>query len=412
MIQNMTEFKNSYLMGAGLVLAVLLVALFFAFRGYAKANTRGKKVGYIALAVALIGTAVLGGIQVNNDYNYKLWVHEKEVFYTEYASNLETEFEVEYGDTTFTLNEYDEELFVEAQVEEVDVMSVGEQLYTKTLVDKDDYKTEIDYKVTVQDTQAPAIKNVKDKSITVGTKFAIEDMKITAEDPVDGELEVEIKGEVNVDKAGKYTIEVSAEDVNGNVTTESFNVEVKPKPVVKQPASTGKITAYKNSQPVTKTSTDSSETKQWIPDYKTITFHNTGRTVYYYNAGMANGQSQIDRYPATATTWDIGPHALTHSNTDGRPTYLAGHYYNAFKSVTTMKVGDIITIRDGNGHVQSYEATSRYLIDVTPNGRGTVNGSASAMAKIRAFTGEGIMLQTCVAGDTTLMIVAELRPMQ
>lgn len=58
--------------------------------------------------------------------------------------------------------------------------------------------------------------------------------KVIAKDEVSGEVECKmVSSDVNVDKAGDYTIEVSAEDEAGNVQTKEVSVTVKKKYTVK-----------------------------------------------------------------------------------------------------------------------------------------------------------------------------------
>ena len=81
----------------------------------------------------------------------------------------------------------------------------------------------------VVDTQKPTIDGVSDKEIYVGTDIDLK-QGIKATDPVDGDLEINIDGAVDKNKAGEYKIKVSAKDKNNNETTKEFKVTVKEKP--------------------------------------------------------------------------------------------------------------------------------------------------------------------------------------
>lgn len=83
----------------------------------------------------------------------------------------------------------------------------------------------------VVDSKFPVITGVSNKEITVGDKINLLD-GIYAQDEIDGELEVITTGNVDINKAGEYTIKVSATDKNGNVSEQEFKVTVKEKQVV------------------------------------------------------------------------------------------------------------------------------------------------------------------------------------
>ena len=118
-------------------------------------------------------------------------------------------------------------------------------------------KIEKTYNYNVVDTQKPVIEGVSDKEIYKGEEI---DLKsgISAKDPVDGDLEFTIEGEVKKDEIGDYKITVKATDKNSNETSAEFNVKVKEKPVVNTPTtSSSKSSGSKNSS-----NTSSSSNKQ------------------------------------------------------------------------------------------------------------------------------------------------------
>ena len=63
-------------------------------------------------------------------------------------------------------------------------------------------------------------------------RYVLTESGISARDPVDGELEITIEGEVKKDEIGEYKIIVKATDKNSNETSAEFTVKVKEKPVV------------------------------------------------------------------------------------------------------------------------------------------------------------------------------------
>lgn len=78
----------------------------------------------------------------------------------------------------------------------------------------------------VQDTKKPVLSGISDKEITVGDAFDAK-AEISAKDEVDGDLEVIIEGEIDINKPGEYTLIAKAIDKNQNEITQSFKVIVK-----------------------------------------------------------------------------------------------------------------------------------------------------------------------------------------
>lgn len=138
---------------------------------------------------------------------------------------------LEYGediaDKTFTVHTKEEEKevnFTELNPE-VDTMKVGKTEH-KLQLDEETY----DVIITVEDTQKPVIKGVKETIKLEGEEVDVEaELKkmITAEDPVDGELEVTFTIEEKEDKKYEYDVTAEATDNNDNKTTEKFAVMVK-----------------------------------------------------------------------------------------------------------------------------------------------------------------------------------------
>lgn len=144
-------------------------------------------------------------------------------------SNIEET--LEYGDDitdkTFIINTEDDEKEANfADLEpEVDTMKVGK---TEHELELDEEKFEITIKV--EDTQKPVINGVEEKIELKGEKVDVEKelaKMITAEDPVDGELEVTFTIEKKENKENEYNVTAEATDNNKNKTTEKFEVIVK-----------------------------------------------------------------------------------------------------------------------------------------------------------------------------------------
>ena len=159
--------------------------------------------------------------------------------------------EVEYGDKLDNALLYDKEKSDEGvtvkEVKNFDAKKTGEQEIIVVFSDSDDKTKEETIKVTVKDTEKPVIKLKKEKvEITAGDKFDAASNIESVKDPVDGDLKKSedkkltkngyiITSDVNVKKAGSYTVKVTAYDVNGNKAESSYKVTVKKKPQEQTP---------------------------------------------------------------------------------------------------------------------------------------------------------------------------------
>ena len=138
------------------------------------------------------------------------------------------------------------------EVKSFDNKKIGEQEITVIFINADEKTKEETLKVTVKDTKKPEIKLKKDKlEITEDDKFdAVANIE-SVKDPVDGDIKKSddkkltkngylIASDVDVKKAGSYTVKITAFDVNGNKAESSYKVSVKAKPQepeVQQPVS-------------------------------------------------------------------------------------------------------------------------------------------------------------------------------
>lgn len=124
-----------------------------------------------------------------------------------------------------------------------------------------DIEREYNYKVV--DTQKPIIEGVENKEIFKGEDI---DLKagITAKDPVDGDLEFTVNGNVKKEEVGEYQIKVTATDKNSNESTAEFKVIVKEKPIINNTKITTNTSTNKKSSNSSNTSkaTTSSNAKK------------------------------------------------------------------------------------------------------------------------------------------------------
>ena len=155
------------------------------------------------------------------DYDFKIDVHEKyQIMEVEYGSkaSLEDNYFI-YASGQFEL-----------EIPEIDTKKMGETDYTVKRSDGD-----VTVKVTVKDTKTPEFQGDDKFTILEGAKFDIKSW-VKAVDPVDGEVEVKFD-KTDFSKPGEYTVNASAEDVNGNKSTKKITVIVKEIPEVRVPQS-------------------------------------------------------------------------------------------------------------------------------------------------------------------------------
>ena len=164
---------------------------------------------------------------------------------------IKDNLEVEYGDKLDNSLLYDKEKSDEditvKEVKNFDAKKTGEQEITVIFTNEDEKTKEETIKVSVKDTKKPVIKLKKEKlEITAGDKFDAASNIESVKDPVDGDLKKSedkkltkngyiISSDVNVKKAGSYTVKVTAYDVNGNKAESSYKVTVKKKPQEQTP---------------------------------------------------------------------------------------------------------------------------------------------------------------------------------
>jgi len=179
---------------------------------------------------------------------------------------------LEYGEKPdysmlFDKDNSDEDVSVK-EVKNFDSKKTGEQEITVIFTNADEKTKEETLKVTVKDTKKPEIKLKKDKlEITEGDKFDAAANIESVKDPVDGDIKKSddqkltkngyfIASDVDVKKAGSYTVKITAYDVNGNKAESSYKVTVKAKPqepevqqpVSQTPTQTNTNNGYSNNQ--------------------------------------------------------------------------------------------------------------------------------------------------------------------
>lgn len=220
---------------AGIIAIVLTVAISVAIAilGINSPNTKlGQKWKKLVVAIALIGivaSSVLGFrairawiVSPNRDDP----VIQEEFDYDSYVLNNRNDFsvELEYGEEFNP--KYDENVLTlitkDVKVDD----RAGEQKISLLFQDNNENFHTMQYRIIIKDSHPPKINGVADIHIDNGKEFSPKDIGITATDPVDGDLEVELKGDLSVTEPGIYTMEAVAVDKNFNKASKKFFVIV------------------------------------------------------------------------------------------------------------------------------------------------------------------------------------------
>lgn len=188
---------------------------------------------------------------------------------TKIMNSIQLEFKdiskIEYGSK---MSSKDLIEFVDGDVNEptIDTMIIGEQTLVY-VVSKEGYSKEFEKTVQIEDTKKPNISLKKNNIVLEeGQKLNILDYMEKVDDEIDGALEYKEKVEkdsvnyytytdnVDINKAGKYKVDIIAVDKNANQTTQSMNVTVKEKKEEEQVTDKDKTTqSNKNpSKPISK----------------------------------------------------------------------------------------------------------------------------------------------------------------
>ena len=267
------------------------------------ANRSKKKVVIICLVVAFLILAICGGLG-----GYYYFTENKkilEIHNTQKSSLKEFSEEVKYGqeisyddlliklidkekiqeNTNIIIQINDKELlngetfkFEQLGTYTVKVKTKYTYVYPVLNFIKQNIEEEKTLEIIIEDKEKPVITGISNKEITVGDNINLQD-GITASDNVDGDVEVKLEGSVDNQKAGTYTIKVTATDKSGNTEEATFTVTVKEKPKVastttsgNKKTNSGTSSGNKNSGSSSGTATSSSgSAQQYIQDILRLT---------------------------------------------------------------------------------------------------------------------------------------------
>lgn len=226
-----------YIIAASIVLLItILIAIGIFVLGRADPESKvGKNLLKFMIATTLIGIMGSGflGYQawqlmeqkprdelgddrlVDRDFNYENYI-------INHKDDLEVE--LEYGEEF--IPKYDDTLLTLITTDFVFEGLVGENRIPLVFEDNKEQTHTLEYKVNVVDKDVPKLIGVQDTHLDYGRLLSPETLGITAEDPIDGKLEVQLRGDVNTSQPGSYEVEAIAIDRNGNEVKEKFFVIV------------------------------------------------------------------------------------------------------------------------------------------------------------------------------------------
>lgn len=379
---------------------VIIYGIIFAFvirkKMWANAIESDIKKGLFVLFAIVVPISIMlttGGLMLK-DYSEQKALKEKQIYYKELLRENEdnTKIEVEYGDKAILWRPTDVRP-LNLSLLEFKAEEVGKHKVIIPMIDKDLYRFNVEYEITVVDTQNPIIYGVRDVVLNYGETLNVKRLGIAAEDKVDGPLKVHYSGVDKVKGPGVYHITVTAYDFNDNETTESFKVTVKEKVVIESPKEPPK-------KPESKPEKEEIIEEKPVEREKRQVITINNKEINYYNKGVQHGDQQIDANPWTVTTWDLSGFTLIHQNKDGMPTYFKGKQSDAFDDLVHLEVDETFTIEDHTGDIEVYKVVDIYEIELDND---------KEMAKIYSFKGEGVILEC--NDDTNISIIIEARPL-
>ena len=263
---------------------------------------------------------------------------------------------LEYGDDivekTFTIHMEDETKqanFADLNPE-VDTMKVGK---TEHELELDEDKFEVTIKV--EDTQKPVINGVEETIELEGEKVDIEKelaKMITAEDPVDGELEVTFIIEEKEDKENEYNVTAEATDNNENKTTEKFEVIVKieeKEEEAKKSNEDSKSTASKSND------SNSNSNKSNVTSSEKKSSSNKSSSSSSSSSGSSKSETKAPSKPKQEKSKQEKPKNDSDSNNSGNTGGNDAPQYPPLNNPSGLPSGANLSVKEGdNLHTYSY----------------------------------------------------------
>lgn len=221
----------------------------------------------IMITSTLILTLIVGTVTINafkNNGNKPVVVFKEDIV-LEYGDEIRSDDIVDlFIDTETSVFKTLE--FLKA---EIDTFVVGDNHSTVLEYSLNGLRTQSEFVYSVEDTNSPILDNVSDIVVRYkeGEEILVDLVgDATASDVVDGSLEVKIDdSKLDLNKDGVYEVVAFAEDKNGNITREPFNVTVEIEVVdLKNLPNTGNESTQQNTskKPVASTPSGSSKPTQ------------------------------------------------------------------------------------------------------------------------------------------------------
>lgn len=198
--------------------------------------------------------------------------------------------------------------------------------------------------IIVKDTKMPVISGITNKEITVGDEINLLE-GISAQDEVDGELEVTIEGNVDNQKAGEYIIKVSAIDKNENMAKQEFKVVVKEKQTTTIAKSNSSTSNKKTSTSSSKTSTSNNKTSNSTSTATNSSSNsNIGTTTSSNDTSTKNARLQL----ATAEAKRVVSKMITSGMSDYEKAHAIYNYLHSNVARQTNQSNEAYKTNYGN----------------------------------------------------------------
>lgn len=220
----------------------------------------------VVLMISAIGICVY----INKDSIFKEETGKVAIYKSiEFKEDLKLEAGKEINVNDYIKRVIGGELIVDEEaIKKIDTKKVGETTIKLSVKDANGDIQEFECKLNIVDTVKPKIKGAeKEIKITAGDKVDLLE-GVTAEDEIDGKLDVKVTGKYDVDKPGEYKLKYVAEDKSGNKEEKEFKLVVNKKEEKKTNTAMSNNTAKTNQNTA---STNKTTTKKETSTKKNFT---------------------------------------------------------------------------------------------------------------------------------------------
>ena len=222
----------------------------------------------ILLMISAIGICVY----INKDSIFKEETGKVAIYKNiEFKEDLKLEAGKEINVNDYIKRVIGGELIVDEEaINKIDTKKVGETIIILSVKDANGDIQEFECKLNIIDTVKPEINGAeKEIKITAGDKVDL--LKgVTAEDEIDGKLDVKVTGKYDIDKPGEYKLKYVAEDKSGNKEEKEFTLVVNKKEEKKTNVTTNKNTVTTDKNTTTTNNNTTTTKKETTPKEKTM----------------------------------------------------------------------------------------------------------------------------------------------